>query len=264
MELQAAIGVILITVGGILTPFALWILTQRRRMLQAAEDAVMVAKKRAGLLVSSAESEASAVRSEAESNARQLTEAAKARVERLKVADKEIVERLRLVRAELEALTDRSGSLAATVDLVSDADLMGSAVYQADRKRIRSRLSKMATDAFMEAEGHASDVNIGKFVAVSAKADMAGALLLTTVEMLAAKVTSNNGHASLEKLNESVHATEALVNSMDSRATVRPEFVALLAERLVAEINYKKAKEKAKEEQRALREQEREERKARQ
>lgn len=58
-------------------------------------------------------------------------------------------------------------------------------------------------------------------------------------------------------------ATEALVKAIDSRAEINSEMKTLLMKRLEIEINYKKAKQIAKEEQRELREQQREEKKAR-
>ena len=66
-----------------------------------------------------------------------------------------------------------------------------------------------------------------------------------------------------EKLAETIIATEALVKGIDSRAEIDSEMKSLLMKRLEIEINYKKAKQAAKEEQRELRERQREEKKVR-
>lgn len=186
------------------------------------------------------------------------------RVERLKVADKEITSRLKQSREIIENITDKSCAHAADIELLTDEDLQSSQEYQEDRKEVKSKLKKLAVNAIDGVRGSNSNVNIGKFVSISAKADMAGALLLTTVEMLCTKVNANNGHQSLEKLAESIIATEALIKCFDSRATINKEFRSLLLKRLEIEIHFKKAKQIAKEEQRELREQEREETKVRQ
>ena len=186
------------------------------------------------------------------------------RIERLKEADKEIRTRLKEARSLIEDITDKSCEYAADIELINDSDLLTSQSYQEDRKKVRSELKKLAINAIDGVRGSNADVNIGKFVAISAKADMAGALLLTTAEMLCSKTTANNGHQSLEKFSESVVATEALVKSIDSRATINDDFKKLLLKRIEVEIHFKKAKELAREEQRALKEQEREERKVRQ
>lgn len=186
------------------------------------------------------------------------------RIDRLKKADKEITSRLKLSREAIENISDKSCTLASDIELLTEEDLLSSQTYQEDRKEIKSKLKKLAVNAIDGVKGSNSNVNIGKFIAISAKADMAGALLLTTVEMLCTKVNANNGHQSLEKLFESILATEALVKCIDSRANINKEFKKLLEKRLEIEINFKKAKQIAKEEQRELREQEREEKKARQ
>ncbi|MCK4742894.1 MAG: GIY-YIG nuclease family protein [Sulfuriflexus sp.] len=186
------------------------------------------------------------------------------RIARLKIADKEISARLKEARAIIENITDMSSVHAANIELITEEDLLSSQEYQADRKEVRSKLRKLACNAITGVRGSGADVNIGKFIAISAKADMAGALLLTTVEMLCSKVTPNNGREALEKLQESILAAESLIKSMDSRASVDKEFRSSLSNRLQIEINFKKAKQKAKEEQKELREQEKEERKARQ
>ncbi|MDO6477373.1 GIY-YIG nuclease family protein [Alteromonas sp. 1_MG-2023] len=196
-----------------------------------------------------------------EINARES--ASESRIERLKEADKEIRARLRESRALIDNITDLSCQHAADIELLTEEDLQSSKSYVDDRKAVKSRLKKLATDAIDNVRGHNADVNIGKFVAISAKADMAGALLLSVVEMLCSKVTASSGHLAAEKLAETIIATEALVKAIDSRAEINIELKALLMKRLEIEINYKKAKQIAKEEQRELREQQREEKKAR-
>ena len=189
--------------------------------------------------------------------------AAEARIERLKDADKELRARLKESRALIDDITDKSCQHAADIELLSEDELRSSKSYVDDRKEVKARLKKLATDAIDNVRGYNSDVNVGKFVAISAKADMAGALLLSVVEMLCSKVTANSGHLAAEKLAETIIATEALVKSIDSRAEINSEMKALLMKRLEIEINYKKAKQIAKEEQRELREQQREEKRAR-
>jgi hypothetical protein len=186
------------------------------------------------------------------------------RVERLKVADKEITSRLKQSRSIIEDITDKSCAHAADIELLTEEDLLSSQSYQDDRKSVKSQLKRLACEAIDGVKGSNSNVNIGKFVSISAKADMAGALLLTTVEMLCSKTNANNGHQALEKLAESIIATEALIKCFDSRASINEEFKQLLIKRLQIEIHFKKAKQLAKEEQREIREQEREENKARQ
>jgi hypothetical protein len=186
------------------------------------------------------------------------------RVERLKIADKEITSRLKQSRSIIEDITDKSCAHAADIELLTEEDLLSSQSYQDDRKSVKSQLKRLACEAIDGVKGSNSNVNIGKFVSISAKADMAGALLLTTVEMLCSKANANNGHQALEKLAESIIATEALIKCFDSRASINEEFKQLLIKRLQIEIHFKKAKQLAKEEQREIREQEREENKARQ
>jgi len=186
------------------------------------------------------------------------------RVERLKATDKEISLRLRHSRTIIEDITDKSCSHAADIELLTEDDLLSSQSYQEDRKEVRKQLKKLAINAIDGVKGSNADVNITKFVSISAKADMAGALLLTTVEMLCTKTTVNNGHQALEKLAESIIATEALIKCIDSRARINANFKKLLMKRLEIEIHFKKAKQIARDEQREIREQEREERKARQ
>ena len=186
------------------------------------------------------------------------------RITRLKDSDEEIRARLKESRALIEDITDKCCAHAADIELLTETDLLSSQSYQEDRKAIKAKLKKLAQNAIVGVRGSNSDVNMGKFIAISAKADMGGALLLTTVEMLCSKVTANNANQALEKLAESIIATEALVKCIDSRASVNDEFKKLLTERLRIEIHFKKAKQLAKEEQREIREQEREELKARQ
>lgn len=186
------------------------------------------------------------------------------RIQRLKTSDTEITARLKESRSLIEDITDKSCEHAADIELLTETDLLSSQSYQEDRKAVKAKLKKLAQDAIIGVRGSNSNVNMGKFIAISAKADMGGALLLTTVEMLCSKTTSNNGNQALEKLSESIIATEALVKCIDSRASVNEEFKRLLIERLKIEIHFKKAKQLAKEEQREIREREREEKKARQ
>ena len=185
------------------------------------------------------------------------------RIDRLKAADNEITARLKQAREIIENITDKCSAHAADIDLLTEEDLLSSQTYQEDRKQVKAKLKKLAINAIDGVKGANANVNIGKFVSISAKADMAGALLLTTVEMLCAKTNHNNGHQSLEKLAESIIATEALIKCFDSRAMINEEFRTLLTKRLEIEIHFKKAKQIAKEQQRELREQEREEKKAR-
>jgi hypothetical protein len=189
--------------------------------------------------------------------------AAEARIERLKEADKELRARLKESRALIDDITDRSCQHAADIELLTEDELLSSKSYVDDRKEVKARLKKLATDAIDNVRGYNSDVNVGKFVAISAKADMAGALLLSVVEMLCSKVTANTGRLAAEKLAETIIATEALVKNFDSRAEINFEMKELLMKRLEIEVNYKKAKQIAKEEQRELREQQREEKRAR-
>ena len=229
------------------------------------------ATKEAESIMSQNQHKASGLINSAEKKKKELLEEAEQavipfheRVERLKAADKEITSRLKQSRALIEDITDKSCSHAADIELLTEEDLLSSQSYQDDRKKVKSKLKKLAVDAIDGVKGSNSNVNIGKFVSISAKADMAGALLLTTVEMLCTKTNANNGYQALEKLAESIIATEALIKCFDSRATINKEFQALLEKRLEIEIHFKKAKQLAKEEQRELREQEREERKSRQ
>ncbi|WP_028301553.1 GIY-YIG nuclease family protein [Oceanospirillum beijerinckii] len=218
------------------------------------------AQKKAEEIVSASRKEAVKVDLDAQKKVGQCED----RVRRLESTDKEIAARLRESRLLIDEITDRSSAIAADVDLINEEDLLSSQTYQEDRKQVKAELKKLAINAIDGIRIGGSDVNIGKFVAISTKADMAGALLLTTVEMLCSKTTANNGHQSLEKLTESIVATEALIKCLDSRAFIKPLFIELLVKRLEIEINFKKARQLAKEQQRELREQEREEKKARQ
>lgn len=185
------------------------------------------------------------------------------RIGRLKTADMEITTRLKLSRQNIENITDKCSMLASDIELITDDDLLSSKSYQEDRKEVKARLKKLAINAIDGVKGSNADVNIGKFIGISAKADIAGALLLTTVEMLCSKVNANNGYNALEKLFETIIATESLIRCIDSRAVINEEFKKLLEKRLIIETNYKKAKQIAQEEQREIREEEREDRKAR-
>ena len=185
------------------------------------------------------------------------------RIDRLKKADKEITTRLKLTRELIEDISDKSSIYASSIELLTEDDLLSSQSYQEDRKKIKLKLKKLAINAIDGVKGSHSNVNIGNFIAISAKADIAGALLLTTVEMLCSKVNANNGHQALEKLAESIIATETLLKCIDSRAIINKEFRKLLEQKLEIEINLKKAKQIAKEKQLEIREQAREEKKAR-
>lgn len=229
---------------------------------------IFILKKRK-TIISKANSQARKLINAAERKKEELIDEAKKevipfheRIERLKIADKEITSRLKESRVLIDNITDRSCAYAADIELLTEEDLLSSQSYQEDRKEIKKKLKKLATNAIDGVKGSNSNVNIGKFISISAKADMAGALLLTTVEMLCTKTNANNGHQALEKLSESIIATEALIKCFDSRAIINEEFKELLLKRLEIEIHFKKAKQIAKEEQRELREQEREEKKA--
>lgn len=239
------------------------ILKKRKNILnkanQTAEDIVSAAEINSEDILEKAENRKQLLISEAEGKVKLAEE----RIDRLKSADKEIQSRLKQARELIEDITDKSCEHAADIELLTEADLLSSQSYQEDRKDVKAHLKKLATDAVDNVRGRNSDVNIGKFVAISAKADMAGALLLSVVEMLCSKVNANNGHQAAEKLAETLIATEALVKSIDSRAEINKRFRELLMKRLEIEINFKKAKQIAKEEQRELREQQREEKKAR-
>ena len=189
---------------------------------------------------------------------------AEGRVDRLKETDKEIVYRLKQSRELIDQITDKGCKYAADIELLTEDELVSSQGYQEDRKDIKVRLKKLAINAIDGFKGSNADVNVDKFIAISAKADMAGALLLTTVEMLCNKVSANNGHQASEKLAESIVATEALIKAIDSRAFLNSVFKSLLLKRLEIEINFKKAKQLAKDQQKEIRDQEREEKKVRQ
>lgn len=215
-------------------------------------------------ILDEAKAEATTLVQDASIESETLINNANERVNRLKATDKEITSRLKQSRAIIENITDKSCLYAANIELLTEDDLLSSQSYQEDRKRVKSQLKKLAINAIDGVKGSNADVNITRFVSIAAKADMAGALLLTTVEMLCSKTTANNGHQGLEKLAESIIATEALIKCIDSRAYINKEFKELLGERLEIEIHFQKAKQLAKEKQKELREQEREEKKARQ
>jgi len=235
-----------------LPPIVFWLLAYRKRkkILKAAEqqsELILADAMRRG-----------------EEEGEKAIQKANERVERLNLADKEIVARLKKARAEIESLTDESSRIAADIELLTEEDLLSSQSYQEDRKKVKAELKKRAVDAIDGVKGGNSNVNIGKFVAISAKADIAGALLLTTCEMLCTKIKASNGHQAMEKMAESIVAVEALVKCIDSRARINARFRELLVERIQLEIHFKTAKEIAREEQRELRAQQREETKVRQ
>lgn len=225
-----------------------------------AEAIIQIATKNAEKL----ETEANRSAKNIEDMALTKLKQAEDRIERLKDADIELTERLKQMRAQIELLTDESCRIASDVELINEDDMMSSQEYQQDRKQLKDRILKHAQNAIINVKGYNSNVNIGTFVAISAKADMAGALLLTTVEMLCAKITMNNANQAHVKLKESIVATVALIKAIDSRAEISKEFEALLIERLNVEINFRRAQQIARETQRDIKEQEREERLARQ
>lgn len=224
-----------------------------------AQSKISLANQQASATKAAAEAEAARVTEDAERR-RTLTEE---RIARLSSADLELQARLRAVRERLETLSDIAGEKAGSIEMISEDDLLSSQEYQEDRKAIKAALKKAAVDAVQNVRGSNADVNIGKYIGVSARSDIAGSLLLITTEMLCAKVSATTGHTSIEKLQDSVKATTALLKLVDSRATLAPEFVELLVKRLRIEINYKRARQVAKERQQELRAQEREETKAR-
>ncbi|MEO1080162.1 MAG: GIY-YIG nuclease family protein [Pseudomonadota bacterium] len=225
---------------------------------------------RGHIIISNARAHANAVTSRAERDARTLMSQANAkvktaeeRIERLEEADLELQARLRAVRERLETMSDIAGEQAGSIEMITEDDLLSSQEYQHDRKATKKALKEAAIDAVKNVRGTQADVNIGKYVGVSARSDMAGSLLLITTEMLCARVTANTGHTSMEKLHDSIKATAGLLKLVDSRAALAPDFVELLEKRLLIEINYKRARQLAKERQQELRAQEREEAKAR-
>jgi len=255
------VGLLLCIVGG-----TVLVLTLKKR-----HSLISTAKFEAEKLLQNNKEESDRILDAAKAKKKQLLDEAEEglvsfqqREDRLKASDKEITSRLRKSRSIIEDITDECSRRAADIELLTEDDLLSSQSYQEDRKQVKAKLKSLACNAIIGVRGSNSDVNIGKFIAISAKADMAGALLLTTVEMLCSKTNSTNGHQALEKLHESIIATEALVKCIDSRATIDSSFKDLLVRRLEIEINFKKAKQIAKEQQRELREQEREEKKARQ
>lgn len=228
-------------------------------------------KKHSQSLLAASKREAQSVLASSKREAKELIDNANSAVlncerrqEKLNAANLELRSRLQKSREFLEEITDRCSRIAADVEILNEDDLSTSKTYQEDRKRVQKRLKELAVNAIDGVRGSNADINIGNFVAISAKSDMAGALLLTTVDMLCSKVTANNGHLAIEKLTESIVAAEALVKCLDSRSVVNQEFRDLLVKRLEIEINYKKARQLAKEQQAELRAQEWEEKKARQ
>lgn len=282
-------GLLILTVVGFLVSFVLGLFfanKKRKAIILNAErkgqEIVADAESRSSVLIQSARFEAETLvtssKQEAQSRlasskreAKELIDNANSAVlncerrqEKLNAANLELRSRLQKSREFLEDITDQCSRIAADVEILNEDDLSTSKTYQEDRKRVQKRLKELAVNAIVGVRGNNADVNIGNFVAISAKSDMAGALLLTTVDMLCSKVTANNGHQAMEKLTESIVAAEALVKCLDSRSVVNQEFRDLLVKRLEVEINYKKARQLAKEQQAELREQEREEKKARQ
>ncbi|WP_417598521.1 GIY-YIG nuclease family protein [Oceanospirillum sp.] len=282
-------GYVFLTISGFFVGLllGLFLANKKRKAIiseaeRKGEEIVTEAESRSSVLINSARLEAETLvtssKQEAQSRlaaskreARELIDNANSAVlscerrqEKLNAANLELRSRLQKSREFLEDITDRCSRIAADVEILNEDDLSTSKSYQEDRKAVQKRLKELAVNAIDGVKGSNSDVNIGNFVAISAKSDMAGALLLTTVDMLCSKVTANNGHQAMEKLTESIVAAEALVKCLDSRSVVNQEFRDLLVKRLEVEINYKKARQLAKEQQAELRAQEREEKKARQ
>ena len=271
-------GYLILTVVGFVIGLAigLFLANKKRKAIiseaeRKGEEIVTEAESRSSVLIKSAQSEAETLVTSSKREARELIDNANSAVlscerrqEKLNAANLELRSRLQKSREFLEDITDRCSRIAADVEILNEDDLSTSKSYQEDRKAVQKRLKELAVNAIDGVKGSNSDVNIGNFVAISAKSDMAGALLLTTVDMLCSKVTANNGHQAMEKLTESIVAAEALVKCLDSRSVVNQEFRDLLVKRLEVEINYKKARQLAKEQQAELRAQEREEKKARQ
>lgn len=232
-------------------------LMMNRRDLLAKD--VELAQQQAGSILEKANAKANAI----VSSANERAENAEKRIERLKLNDVEMQDRLRTARNSLGTITDMAGRIAGDIEVVTEEDLLSSQAYQADRKDVMSQLKKLAVDAIVGVDGSRADVNITRYASISAKADIAGALLLTTVEMLSSKVKHNTGEKAIEKLSHAISASEVLVKSIDSRARINPDFKSLLVKRLELEIKYKRAKQLAREQQREIRDQQREEVKAR-
>ena len=231
----------------------------RRSILENANQKLNDASVKKEEIISAAKSEKAKLIDEARASVIPYEQ----RIERLQDADKEIVARLKATRERIDNLADICSERAASIEMIAEEDLLSSPEYQEDRKKVRAELKKLACNAIENMRDGNANVGIGKYVTIAAKADLAGALLMTTVEMLSAKTTHSNGHASLEKLFETITVTQGLVSAMESRATISPRFIELLEKRLQIEIDYKRARQVAKEVQRELREKEQEERKAR-
>lgn len=177
------------------------------------------------------------------------------RINELKCADQELQERLKQSKLIIKGITDKSYAYAADIALLSGNDLLSVSNYQDEMLFMKSSLKKLAVNAVVGIESESTDKDIVNLVSISAKADLAGALLLTTVEMLCSRTTVYNGPQSLEKLSESILVTEALVKCIDSRAKINEEFKELLMKRLEAEIHCKKAEQLSEEQPLEFREQ---------
>ncbi len=251
------IGVFLCAVGAILIVFAY---KKRISIIRAARiDADTIFnqnRKKANKLIVLALKKQQEIVNDAE----QLAIPIREEIHSLKTADKELTMRLEQSKKIIENIIDKSYAYAACTELISEEDLVSNHVYKEDRKIIKAKLKKLAVNSIDGVKSFNSEKNIANFVSISAKANMAGALLLTTVEMLSAKVTAYNGHRALEKLSESIIATETLIKCIDSRAEIYEEFKNLLIKRLEIEIHFKRAKQFAREKQRELSELEREDR----
>ncbi len=260
-EFVLVFGVFLCTVGIIVIVFAYKKrITIIRTSIADAETIFDKNRKRANKLIVLALKKQQDIVKDAEKSVIPIQE----RVDKLKAADEELTSRLEQSTKILEHIAERSCAHVADIELLTLGDLLSSKTYKEERKDIKAKLKKLAVNAIDGLNNNNSNEDITKFVSISAKADLAGALLLTTAEMLCAKVNANSEHKALEKLSESIIATEALIKCIDSRAEIYEEFKNLLIKRLEIEIHFKKAKQLPKEKQKELQEQERQERQERQ
>lgn len=170
-----------------------------------------------------------------------LVDCNEARIDQLKFADQELQARLKKSKAIIEKITNKSCSHMADITVLNTGGIISGSSYDDEVFFINSSLKALAVNAINGVREDENDKDIVKLVSISTKADIAGALLLTTVEMLCSKTTAFNGPQSLEILSGSILATEALVKCIDSRATINEEFKALLIKRLDTEISFKQS-----------------------
>jgi len=240
-----------------------WALRKKKRTLAAADS---MAKSIAGRAERDAERVVDLARDEARQivqEARGVVEGLEQKAAQLRDVDRELQSRLEQARARLETMTDIAGEKAGGIDLINEDDLLSTRRYQEDRKAVKASLKAAAQNAEKNLSGRGASAEIGKYIGVSARSDMTGALLVITAEMLCSKITHNNGHASLQKLDDSISAAGALLKAFDSRAELDPKFKELLVERLMIEIDYKRARQVSRDRQAEVRAQEREEAQAR-